>query len=160
MHTHMSHILGDMCYERRHTHNRGLCGLVCPSPTSERGRRRRPPGGYTTAACSGGRRDPFSTDTESHTHTVRSLACPLLTLSSSARPFSNGIFKSNGAPASLPHTSSSFTYIHRIDSFWKQNANQLGALAGLSFLAVYVGVAECSLTSLPPASSSLTSNFR
>jgi hypothetical protein len=27
-----------MCYERRDTHtSRGLCGLVCPSRTSERG---------------------------------------------------------------------------------------------------------------------------
>ena len=55
-------------------------------------------GGHTTtAAGSEGRRAPFSTDTASHTHTARSLACPLLTLLS-APPFSNGIFRSNGAP--------------------------------------------------------------
>ena len=70
-----------------------------------RRRRRRPPGGQTTAAGSGRRRAPFSTDNLSHTHTARSLACPLLTLSS-ARPFSNGIFRSHGAPASLPPASS------------------------------------------------------
>ena len=66
-----------------------------------RRRRRRPPGGHTTAAGSGGRRAPFSTDTDSHTHTARSLACPLLTLSS-ARPFSNGIFRYDGAPCGRP----------------------------------------------------------
>jgi len=33
-------------------------------------------------AGGGGRRAPFSTDTASHTHTARSLDCPLLTLSS------------------------------------------------------------------------------
>jgi hypothetical protein len=71
-----------------------------------RRRRRRRPGGHTTAVGSGGRRAPISTDTTSHTHTARSLACPLLTLSS-APPFSNGIFRSNGAPASLPPASSS-----------------------------------------------------
>jgi len=63
-----------------------------------RRRRRRPHGGQTTEAGSGRRRAPFSTDTASHTHTARSLACPLLTLSSSARSFSNGIFRSDGAP--------------------------------------------------------------
>ena len=73
-----------------------------------RRRRRRPPGGHTTAAGSGGRRAPFSTDTATHTRTARSLACPLLTLSS-ARPFSNGIFRSHGARLPpprvlLPHT--------------------------------------------------------
>ncbi len=67
-----------------------------------RRRRRRPPGGQTTAAGSGRRRAPFSTDTASHTHTARSLACPLLTLSSSARSFSNGIFRSDGAPCARP----------------------------------------------------------
>ena len=67
-----------------------------------RRRRRRPPGGQTTAAGSGRRRAPFSTDNDSHTHTARSLACPLLTLSSSARCFSNGIFRSDGAPCARP----------------------------------------------------------
>jgi len=47
-----------------------------------RRRRRRRPGGHTTAVGSEGRRAPISTDTASHTHTARSLACPLLTLSS------------------------------------------------------------------------------
>jgi hypothetical protein len=107
-----------------------------------RRRRRRPPGGHTTAAGSGGRRAPFSTDTASHTHTARSLACPLLTLSS-ARPFSNGIFRSDGAPAYLPPASSSLTRTRRMDGFCNQNADQLGSLAGLSFPAVYVGVVEC-----------------
>jgi hypothetical protein len=73
--------------------------------------RRRAGGGHTTAAGSRGRRAPFSTDTASHTHTARSLACPLLTLSS-ARPFSNGIFRSDGAPASLPPASSFLTHTH------------------------------------------------
>ena len=107
-----------------------------------RRRRRRPPGGHTTAAGSGGRRAPFSTDTDTHTHTARSLACPLLTLSS-APPFSNGIFKSDGAPASLPPASSSLTHTRRMDGFCNQNADQLGSLAGLSFPAVYVGVVDC-----------------
>ena len=101
---------------------------------------------HTTAAGSGGRRAPFSTDTATHTHTARSLACPLLTLSS-ARPFSNGIFRSDGAP--LTHT-------RRMDGFCIQNADQLGSLAGLSFPAVHVGVVEFAPAFLPPASSSLT----
>jgi len=41
-----------------------------------RRRRRRCPCGHTTAVCSWGRHDPISTDTASHTHTARSLACP------------------------------------------------------------------------------------
>jgi hypothetical protein len=102
---------------------------------------------------------PFSTDTASHTHTAHSLACPLLTLSS-ARPFSNGIFRSDGAPASLPPASSSLTHARRMDGFCNQNADQLGSLAGLSFPAVYVGVVECAPVSLPPASSSLTHTRR
>ena len=65
-------------------------------------RRRRPHGGQTTEAGSGRRRAPFSTDNLSHTHTARSLACPLLTLSSSAPSFSNGIFRSDGAPCARP----------------------------------------------------------
>ena len=77
-------------------------------------RRRRRPGGHTTTVGSGGRHAPFSTDTASHTHTARSLACPLLTLSS-ARPFSNGIFRSKGAPAYLPPASSSLTHARRMD---------------------------------------------
>ena len=56
----------------------------------------------TTEAGSGRRRAPFSTDTASHTHTARSLACPLLTLSASARSFSNGIFRSDGTPCARP----------------------------------------------------------
>jgi hypothetical protein len=120
-----------------------------------RRRRRRRPVRHTTAVGSGGRRAPISTDTASHTHTARSLACPLLTLSS-ARPFSNGIFRSNGAPASLPPASSSLTHARRMDGFCNQNADKLGSLAGPSLLTVYVGVVECAPASLPPASSSLT----
>jgi hypothetical protein len=120
-----------------------------------RRRRRRRPGRHTTAVGSGGRRAPISTDTASHTHTARSLACPLLTLSS-ARPFSNGIFRSNGAPASLPPASYSLTRARRMDDFCNQNADKLGSLAGPSLLTVYVGVVECAPASLPPASSSLT----
>jgi hypothetical protein len=116
-----------------------------------RRRWRRPPGGYTTAAGSGGRRAPFSTDTDSHTHTARSLACPLLTLSSSARPFSNGIFRSDDAPASLPPASSSLTHTPRMDSFRNQNADQLGSLAGLSPIFSRC-ICRCSrmLARLPP----------
>jgi hypothetical protein len=120
-----------------------------------RHRRQPRPGGHTTAVGSGGRRAPISTDTASHKHTGRSLACPLLTLSS-ARPFSNCIFRSNGAPASLPPASSSLTHARRMDGFCNQNADQLGSLAGLSLLTAYVGVVECAPASLPPASSSLT----
>jgi hypothetical protein len=120
-----------------------------------RRRRRRRPGGHTTAVGSGGRRAPISTDTASHTHTTHSLACPLLTLSS-ASPFSNGIFRSNGAPASLPPACSSLTHARRMDGFCYQNADQLGSLAGPSLLTVYVGVVECAPASLPPACSSLT----
>jgi hypothetical protein len=119
--------------------------------------RRRRPGGHTTAVGSGGRRAPFSTDTASHTHTARSLACPLLTLSS-ARPFSNCIFRSDGAPASLPPVSSSLTHTRRMDGFCNQNADQLGSLAGLSFPVVYVGVAECAPAS-PYTYSSSTHRF-
>jgi hypothetical protein len=122
-----------------------------------RRRRWRRPGGHTTAVGSGGRLDPFSTDTASHTHTARSLACPLLTLSS-ARPFSNGIFRSNGAPASLPPASSSPTHARRMDGFCNQNADQLGSLAGLSPLTVYVGVVECAPAS-PYTYSSSTHRF-
>jgi hypothetical protein len=114
------------------------------------------PGGHTTAVGSGGRRVPFSADTASHTHTARSLACPLLTLSL-ARPFSNCIFRSNGASDSLPPATSSLTHERRMDGFCNQNADQLGSLAGLSFLTVYVGVVECAPVSLHlPVSSSLT----
>ena len=67
-----------------------------------RRRQRRPHDGQTTEAGSGRRRAPFSTDTASHTHTSRSLACPLLTLFASARSFSNGIFRSDGAPCARP----------------------------------------------------------
>jgi hypothetical protein len=69
---------------------------------ARRRRRWRPPGGNATAAGSGGRLAPFSTDTASYIHTARSLACALLTYYSSARPFSNGIFRSNGAHVSFP----------------------------------------------------------
>jgi hypothetical protein len=75
-----------------------------------------------------------------------------------ARPFSNGIFRYDGAPASLPPASSesSLTHTRRMDGFCNQNADQLGSLAGLSFPAVYerytlyVGVVECAPDSLPP----------
>jgi hypothetical protein len=122
-----------------------------------RRRRRRRPGGHTTAVGSGGRRAPFSTDTTSHTHTACSLACPLLTLSS-ARPFSNCIFRSNGAPASLPPASSSLTHARRMDGFCNQNVDQLGSLAGPSLLTVYVGVVECAPAS-PYTYSSSTHRF-
>jgi hypothetical protein len=74
----------------------------------------------------------------------RGTACPLL------------IFRSNGAPASLPPASSSLAHARRMDGFCNQNADQFGSLAGLSLLTVYVGVGECAPASLPPASSSLT----
>jgi hypothetical protein len=95
-----------------------------------------------------------------HTHTARSLACPLLTLLS-ARPFFNCILRSNGAPASLPPASSSLTRARRMDGFCNQNADQLGSLAGPSLLTVYertiiIGVVECTPASLPPESSSIT----
>jgi hypothetical protein len=138
--------------DRRVTVNNGQKKITA---VMARRRRRRRPGGHTTAVGSGGRRAPISTDTASHTHTARSLACPLLTLSS-ARPFSNGIFRSNGAPASLPPASSSLTHARWMDGFCNQNADQLGSLAGPSLLTVYVGVVECAPASLPPASSSLT----
>ena len=80
---------------------------------------------------------------------------PLLTISS-ARPFSNGMFRSDGAPASLPPASSSLTHTRRMDGFCNQNADQLGYLAAPSLLTVYVGVVECAPDSLPPVSSSLT----
>ena len=134
-----------------------LGGLQDTSAVMARRRRRRPPGGHTTAAGSGGRRAPFSTVTATHTHTARSLACPLLTLSS-ARPFSNGIFRSNGAPASLPPASSSLTHAHRMDGFCNQNADQLGSLAGPPLLTVYVGVVECAPAS-PYTYSSSTHRF-
>jgi hypothetical protein len=98
---------------------------------------------------------PPSLQIPPHTHTDRSLACPLLTLSS-ARPFSNCIFRSNGAPTSLPPASSSLTHARRMDGFCNQNADQFGSLAGQSLLTVYVGVVACATTSLPPESSSLT----
>ena len=120
-------------------------------------RQRLLPGGHTTAVGSGGRRVPFSADTASHTHTARSLACPLLTLSL-ARPFSNCIFRSNGASASLPPATSSLTHALRMDGFCNQNADQLGSLAGLSFLTVYVGVVECAPAS-PYTYSSSTHRF-
>ena len=83
----------------KHTHTH-----LSPQPFAvmARRRRRRPPGGQTTAAGSGRRRAPFSTDNLSHTHTARSLACPLLTLSSPARSFPNGIFRYDGAPCGRP----------------------------------------------------------
>ena len=43
-----------------------------------------------------------------------------------------------------------------MDVFCNHNADQLGSLAGLSLLTVYVGVRECAPASLPPASTSLT----
>jgi hypothetical protein len=48
------------------------------------------------------------------------------------------------------------THARRMDGFCNQNADQLGSLAGLSLLTVYVGVVECAPAFLPPASSSLT----
>jgi hypothetical protein len=78
------------------------------SAVMARRRKRRRPGGHTTALGSGGRRAPFSTDTASHTY------CSLARLPPTHPfvecPFSNGIFRSNGAPASLPPASSSLTH--------------------------------------------------
>jgi hypothetical protein len=71
------------------------------------------------------------------------------------RPHSPTAF-SGPWPASLPPASSSLTHAHRMDGFCNQNAYQLGSLAGLSLLTVYVGVVEYAPDSLPPASSSLT----
>ena len=76
----------------------GSCTDLTTSGVMARRRRRRPHGGQTTQAGSGRRRAPFSTDNCSHTHTARSLACPLLTLSSPARSFPNCIFRYDGAP--------------------------------------------------------------
>ena len=101
-----------------------------------RRRRRRRPGGHTTAVGCGGRRAPISTDTASHTHTARSLACPLLT----GAPILQRHIQ--GAPASLPPASSSLTHARRMDGFCNQNADQLGSLAGPSLLTVYVGDGE------------------
>jgi hypothetical protein len=67
----------------------------------------------------------------------------------SAIPFSNCIFRSDGAPASLPPATSSRTHTRRMDGFCNQNANQLNSLAGLSFPVVYVGVVEVDSVSLP-----------
>jgi hypothetical protein len=74
-----------------------------PSAVRARRRRRRLPGGHMTEAGRGGRLAPFSTDTDSHTHTACSIACPLLTLSS-AHQFSNGIFRLSPPHVLLPHT--------------------------------------------------------
>jgi hypothetical protein len=147
----------EMCTVR--CHNGSFRGWLQTSETAVMARRRRQqrPGGHTTAICSGGRRAPISTDTASHTHTARSLACPLLTLSS-ACPFSNCIFRSNGAPASLPPSSSSLTHARRMDGFCNQNADQLGYLAGPFLLTVYVGVVECAPAS-PYTYSSSTHRF-
>ena len=120
-------------------------------------RQRRRPGGHTTAVGSGGLRAPFSMDTVSHTHTASSIACPLLTLLS-AHPFSNCIFRSNGATDSLPPESSSLTHARRMDGFCNQNADQLGSLAGPPLLTVYVGVVECASAS-PYTYSSSTHRF-
>jgi hypothetical protein len=43
----------------------------------------------------------------------------------------------------FPLYSSSLTHTRRMDGFCNQNADQLSALAGLSFPVVYVGVVEC-----------------
>ena len=123
-----------------------LGGLRENTVVMARRRRRRRLGGHTTAVGSGGRCAPVSTCIASHTHTARSLACPLLTLSS-ARPFSNGIFRSRGAPASPPPASASLTRARRMDGFCNQNADQLGYLAGPSRLTVFVGVVECASAS-------------
>ena len=66
--------------------------------------------------------------------------------------------QSNGAPASLPPASSSLTHVRRMDGFCNQNADQLGSLAGLSLLTVYVGVVECAPAS-PYTYSSSTHRF-
>jgi hypothetical protein len=61
-------------------------------------------------------------------------------------------------PASLPPASSTLTHAHRMDGFCNQNTDQLGSLAGLSLLTVYVGVVECVSTS-PYTYSSSTHRF-
>jgi hypothetical protein len=82
----------------------------------------------------------------------------LLARSPAARPFSHGIFRSDGAPASLAPASSSLTHARRMDCFCNHNADQLGSLAGTSLLAVYVGVVECAPAS-PYTYSSSTHRF-
>jgi hypothetical protein len=94
-----------------------------------RRRRRRRPGGHTTAVGSGGRRAPFSTDTASHTHTARSLACSLLNPCVGA-PILQLHFQVQWR-ARLPppriHPAcmcSSLTHARRMDGFCNQNADQ------------------------------------
>ena len=91
-----------------------------------------------------------------HTHTYCSLARLPPTHPFVGAPISNGIFRSDVAPASLPPASSSLTNTRRMDGFCNQSADQLGSLAGLSVPDVHVGVVECASAFLPPASSSLT----
>jgi hypothetical protein len=80
--------------------------------------------GHTMTSGSRGRCAPFSTDTSSHTNTARSLACPLLTLSS--QRFSHCIFRSicrSLLPPPGPPVSSSLTHARRMDGFCNQNAD-------------------------------------
>ena len=64
------------------------------------------------------------------------------------------------ATPSNSHTtvSASLTHARRMDGFCNQNADQLGSLAGLSLLTVYVGVVECAPAS-PYTYSSSTHRF-
>jgi hypothetical protein len=116
-----------------------------------RRRRRRRPGGHTTAVGSVPR--------YRLTHTYCSLARLPPT-----HPFVNGRAHSPTAfsgPMALPPpspASSSLTHARRMDGFCNQNADQLGSLAGLSLLTVYVGVVECAPAS-PYTYSSSTHRF-
>ena len=97
---------------------------------------------------------PPSLQIPPHTHILLARS-PALYSPFRRRPhkFSNGIFRSHGAPASLPPASSSLTHARRMDGFCNQNADQLGSLAGPPLLTVNVGVVEfapASPTHTPP----------
>jgi hypothetical protein len=110
-------------------------------------RRRWPPAGHTTAAGSGGRRAPFSTDIASYTHTARSLAC--------SAPILPRHFQVRWC-ARLPPPRVLLKHARGMDGFCNHNADQLGSLAGLSLLTVYV--VECAPAS-PCTYSSSTHRF-
>jgi hypothetical protein len=65
---------------------------------------------------------------------------------------------SNKHTHALPSASSSLTHARKMDGFCNQNSDQLGSLAGLSLLTVYVGVVECAPAS-PYTYSSSTHRF-
>ena len=110
-------------------------------------RRRWPPAGHTTAAGSGGRRAPFSTDIASYTHAARSLAC--------SAPILPRHFQVRWC-ACLPPPRVLLKHARGMDVFCNHNAEQLGSLAGLSLLTVYV--VECAPAS-PYTYSSSTHRF-